>query len=407
MPRLVFLGLIALILNGCGVTDQNVPSSTTVAGQPAVQSPQPPEAAPGEEPTTPPTTATSSPDALARAERATLATAWQQANKGGAEAKALLYFGASNENESPLMLWRFPLDSSGTPQRVSEAAWSPLGTPIGELSPNRQWVAYIIGDQPTPGFELHLLRTDGSSDRVVFLIGPHNDCFPQFVWVPGTSTLVYRVGSGGFRHHDPETATEHEFARFDGAKILGIDSQDRVLVSVLRGYDQPRDIVAIDPLTGMQEVLAAMPRTAEQSFFCRKWSPNGHYLLFGMGEASYQPYLFNTVTGQTQETDIVPNQAFWAQDSQHILTFGDGPMGTVSVRTMPEMPVVARAVLPPAGPGLDRPGIRSTSPDGQWLVGCFGNGSPQQSWLYHMPTQTWRQLSSGSTCINVVGWMTQ
>jgi hypothetical protein len=354
-------------------------------------------------------TVTSTPTPLLNAELATLATTWQQANQGEAEATALLYFGARSDYPSSSVLWRFPLDGSGTAQPISTAPWTPLGTPIGALSPDEQWVAYIIGDQPTPGFELHLLRSDGSSDQVIAMIGIHSDCAPEFAWVGNEAHLVYRVGGGRFfRSYLPATNSERDVLDLpDGAYLLGGDRNERILLAVEREANQSQNIVSVDLATGAQTILAPMPQPERERLFCRKVSPDGSQLLFAIGEFPYQPYLFDSLTGQSRETDIVPNHAFWAQDSQHVLTVGDGTADTISVRAVPDMPVVARAVLPPVGNDGVPSGVRGVSPDGQWLVGCFGNSYNQQSWLYHMPTQTWQQLSSSGPCIQVIGWNTQ
>jgi Tol biopolymer transport system component len=411
MPRLVFLGLIALILSGCGVTDQNVPSSTTVAGQPAVQSPQPPEAAPvapGEELTTPPASATNSPDATARARRATLATAWQQAHQGGAEATALLYFGATDDTCSfPMALWQVPLDTSISPQLVGDSPLFALRVIDAALSPDEQWIAYSTSEGDWP-YELQVARIDGTNDQVISTLSNHNDCFPIFAWLRAGPTLIYSTGTIGVRAYNAATASERLAIPFDRAgSLFGIDAQDQIIMAVRRQPSQPRDIAAVDPSTGTQTVLAPMPQPAEQSLFCRKLSPDGRYIIFGMGQTPYQPYLFDTTTRQIREIEIVPDHVFWAMDSQHILTMDQVAPGGMTMRAVPDMNTVATAVLPSTGPALSELVVKSTSPDGNWLVGCPITSADQPSWLYHLPTQTWRQLSSGGTCVRVVGWITQ
>jgi hypothetical protein len=356
-------------------------------------------------------TVTSSADTTASAERAAFADAWQQANQGEAEATALLYFGQNvPEGDTRYALWRFPLQEEASPQRIADVAWSPLGTPVGRLSPDEQWIAYIIGDQPTPGFELHLLRTDGSSDEVIAMIGIHSDCAPEFSWVGNEAHLVYRVGGGRFfRSYLPATNSERDVLDLpDGAYLLGGDRNERILLAVERGGNQSQNIVSVDLTTGAQTIIAAMPQPERKRLFCRKVSPNGSHLLFATGESPYQPYLFDSLTGQSRETDIVPNHAFWAQDSQHVLTVGNGTADTISVRAVPDMPVVARAVLPPVGNYGVPSGMRGVSPDGQWLLGCLITDAEHQSWLYHLPSQTWQQLTAGDAdCVNVIGWPTR
>ncbi|NJK80579.1 MAG: hypothetical protein HC914_12035 [Chloroflexaceae bacterium] len=166
--------------------------------------------------------------------------------------------------------------------------------------------------------------------------------------------------------------------------------------------------MSVDLATGAQTILAPMPQPERERLFCRKLSPDGSQLLFAIGESPYQPYLFDSLTGQSRETDIVPNQAFWGSDSQHILALDDTLPGSLSVHALPAMTVVSTAVLPLLAPGLENLSIVSTSPDGQWLVACSIDATDQQSWLYHMPTQTWQQLPAGrSDCVNVVGWPTR
>ncbi|NJL06479.1 MAG: hypothetical protein HC911_16560 [Chloroflexaceae bacterium] len=166
--------------------------------------------------------------------------------------------------------------------------------------------------------------------------------------------------------------------------------------------------MSVDLATGAQTILAPMPQPERERLFCRKVSPDGSQLLFAIGESPYQPYLFDRLTGQSRETDIVPNQAFWGSDSQHVLTVSDDPARTIMVHAVPDMPVVARAVLPPARDDGVPSGVRGVSPDGQWLVGCLITDAEHQSWLYHLPSQTWQQLPAGlSDCVNVVGWPTR
>jgi hypothetical protein len=402
MDRLFILGLIVITLSGCTVTAHHS-EATTASAQPIGQSTPATEAG-ALAPTKSRPTSTTDTAVDFSTDRAAFATAWQQAHQEGVEATALLYFGPNTTDETmPYALWSFPLGTNEQPQRIAEIKRSPFGTPRGELSPDEQWVAYIIGDQPTPGFELHLLRTDGSSDQAVFIIGPHDECFPQFVWLSESSTLIYRVGSGGFRYHHPQTATEQEFARFDGAKILGAGNQDQLFVSVTRIPEQSRDIVAIDPTTGAQTVLTSMSRSARDPLFCRRVSPDGSQMLFSTGQSPYQTYLFDRTTYQIHETEIVPDRAFWAMDSRHVLTIDS----RMTMWSLPDMSEVATAPLSPPASGLGAWSLKGTSPDGQWLVGCFVNRADQQSWLYHLPTQSWQLLVASNNCVTVAGWTTQ
>ncbi|MFP4436825.1 MAG: hypothetical protein ACLFVO_06215 [Chloroflexaceae bacterium] len=410
MHRFCILSIIVLILSGCGTTGPEGQSAgTTAVSDQLTGSAELAETAmlPASA-STPEATATTSVDTVADTNRATLTATWQQANQGVTEATALLYFGPNTSDGTTLYAaWRFPLQEDAPPQRIAEVAWTPLGTPVGNLSPDEQWVAYIIGDQPTPGFELHLLRVNGSSDQVISVIGIHSDCAPAFAWLQADSTLIYIAGTIGVRAYDPMTTNERVAIPYERAgSLVGIDHKDRVIMAVLRQPHLPRDIVAVDPTTGAQEVLAPLPRPAMDTLFCRKVSPDGSQLLFAMGESPYQSYLFDSTTRQTREIDVVPNHTFWASDSQHILTSG-AAVTDITVRALPDMTTVSTAVLPPAAPGLENPAVLGTSPDGQWLVGCYIGATEQQSWLYHFPTQRWQMLAAGDECINVVGWTKQ
>lgn len=410
MVRLFFLSVMILLLTGCAATTaQEIqptapPTVQAHATEPAASptadaTPMATSAAP---------TATSSADPTASAERAAFADAWQQANRGEAEATALLYFGPFDEIASaPMALWSVRLDSTEPPQLVGDSPLLASTVVDAALSTDEQWIAYStpLGDWPN---ELRIARVDGTDERVIDTLTSHTDCFPIFAWLQGSPTLIYNAGTMGFWAYDTTTGSNRLVIPYEQAGgLVGRDSQDRIVMAVRHQPQQARDLVAADPLTGEQEVLGQLPQPTTETLFCRKLSPDGRYLLFGMGQSAYQPYLFDRMTGQSEEIGIVPDQAFWAQDSQHVLTVSDDPAHTIRVYALPDMSVVARAVLPPVGNDGVPSGVRGVSPDGQWLVGCFGNSYNQQSWLYHTPTQTWQQLSNSGPCIQVIGWNIQ
>lgn len=102
----------------------------------------------------------------------------------------------------------------------------------------------------------------------------------------------------------------------------------------------------------------------------------------------------------------MPNRAFWASDSQHILVAGDEAARTLTVHALPEMTVAAAAGLPPVTPVSGALVVTGASPDGQWLVGCSIDATDQQSWLYPFPSQAWQRLAQSDDCVHVVGWIT-
>jgi hypothetical protein len=299
------------------------------------------------------------------------------------------------------------------PQWVAAVGAAPFGPPVGLLSSDEEWIAYIIGDQPTPGFELHLLRSDGSSDEVIAMTGIHSDCTPGFAWLKSDATLIYNVGTIGFHAYETATASMRLVVPQESAGyLLGIDEQDQILMAVLEQPGQPHNIVAADTATGAQTILAPMPQSA--TLFCSKLSPDGNHLLFSMGNSPYGTYLFERATRQSREIDIVPNPVFWAQDGKHVLDTPARWGASLSVLAITEEDAIrvahTRLQLPgePATAGAFA--VSSTSPDGQWIVGCQTQGTPdqpsdQRAWLYHLPTQTWQQLAHG--CVRVVGWPTR
>lgn len=407
MYRLLMIGIIVFTLSGCAVTAQQVPSPTTRStpeyaieqatttktdGTTAtipVPSPQP--------------TSTMDTAVAFSTKRAAFAAAWKQSNQGGAEATALLYFGPNDKSGPPLALWRNVLDGSEQPTKVADWKNGVFEISGPRLSADKQWIAYgaPVGDWP---YNLHVVRVDGSDDRIVTQVGIHNPCYPEFAWSEIESKLAYRIDTGVLRVYNPHTRDNRRLVTFTKAKFVGWDAQNRVLMAVKHNNGQPRNIVAVDSNTGEYITLATLP--SAERLFCRRISPKGNHLLFTLHRTSYH---LDLTTRQFTLVDTPALRTLWSNDEHAFLTFtgkADNVVSVVPLLQNAEVPNAKTVLNPPTKPGIF--GVLSISPDGQWLVGCHVLSYPDiHSYLYHLESGTWHLLAEGSRCIDVVGWTTR
>jgi hypothetical protein len=297
-----------------------------------------------------------------------------------------------------------PLDGSGQPEKVADGLQGDFDVSAARLSADEQWIAYTTPMSDWSN-ELRVMRVDGSDNQMLIQTGNVSDCRPEFAWSHTGATLMYRHHGGVIiRSYDAPTGLTREVPGPGSSIFLGLDNQGRALMTPYPDDDQPRTIVAVDLGTQEHTTLGTMP--SAERLYCRKLSPDGNHLLFNLHRTTYH---FDGATRQFMPLDVVAlHHALWSSGSNALLTFSrDAEVAVVPLTNTAEtagITAVSIELKPPSGPPWIS-GTLNTSPDGQWLVGCFGYATNQQAWLYHLPTQTWQQLSHG--CVRVVGWPTR
>jgi Tol biopolymer transport system component len=205
--------------------------------------------------------------------------------------------------------------------------------------------------------------------------------------------------------YDPtsDTAPTQVVSFTTSSKFVGWQDDENLFMLVLAEYKQPLQLEQIVIATGERRVVTSLPNN--ETVYCARPSPDGRYILFGM---ETETYLFDVTARTFTPIDVAARRAIWAYDAEALLTFSlNTEVAIVPLTNTAEtagITAVSIELKPPSGPPWIS-GTLNTSPDGQWLVGCFGYATNQQAWLYHLPTQTWQQLAHG--CIEVVGWPTR
>jgi len=414
MNQIFILSIIALILSGCAAaahevqpaTITTIPNESTESGKQFTDGTMVPTMSASV------STTTSSVITATNTERTPLAAIWRNANQGGAEATALLYSAVNITNGStpPMAFWRLPLGASSTAQQVMAVGSDSFTTVPGNLSPDSFWLAYMVGrDAP---FTLRVARVDGSDNRMVSQqIGLHDGtCIHTFAWSATGDQLAFvepweeadEFGQALFVYHPHMADTPREVVRLAGARLVGWDHENRLLVLVATAYQHPLELVAFDMDTGTSEVLIQMP--TNETAFCTRMSPNRERVLIQLGD---HDYLYDATTQQLTAVDVTTLTALWSSDSTAVLEFSGDEDRATRVVPFDGLHLETAVDLAPTNEPGHLFGILSASPDGRYLVVCdTADGQIHRSLLYTIDTQQWQPITQGSACIAVAGWLT-
>jgi dipeptidyl aminopeptidase/acylaminoacyl peptidase len=308
--------------------------------------------------------------------------------------------------------WRVDLQ---TGERVLIATWQQVDTgrlAQGQLSPDGQWIAYLVADPNEQSGSLYLMRSDGSDEQFIArtVETATGNCNAGVSWSPDSSRLAYVRYSAdaavvGAQLEVLEVAQPRSVTLATAASFMsfgGWSTNDRLIFFVSSPPTEPHRIDEVDLTTQTTRTITVIDRGLGS--YCLMLSPNGEQLLINR-------WILNTRSGELALTAVYNTIATsWSATSDALLMMPSRDAEGRAMFVARAAPTVTQTVrfTPAIVPG-SQIAWRSlwASPDGRYLASCQLTELPDgrggfRLIAYSVAEQQWRLVAPG--CGTVLGW---
>lgn len=438
MRRLMLVVLLGVALAACGARE--VPAAqepTPAVTPPAVETPAAPAAAPTEQPAA--TAAVQAPaqtvlraEDIMSADDLPLQVAAPQADEPRLRdlwpirtdlpaTRYLFYMENPLDYPEPATpyegsFWRVDLQ---TGERVLIATRPQVDTgrlAHGQLSPDGQWIAYLVADPNEQSGDLYLMRSDGSDEQFIAqtVETATGNCNAGVSWSPDSSRLAYVRYSADaavfgaqlevLEVAQPRSVTLAAAAAF--MKFGGWSDTNKLIFLTGSPPTTPQRIDEVDLTTQATRTITTFERGVGS--YCLELSPDRASLLLNLETGNW---ILNTSSGELAPTTVYNTfVTSWSSTSDALLTMPSRDDEGRAMFVARATPTVSQTVrfTPAIVPG-SAIAWRSlwASADGRYLASCQLTELPDRRGgfrliAYNVAGQQWRLIAPG--CGTVLGW---
>jgi WD40 repeat protein len=207
------------------------------------------------------------------------------------------------KGESPIITYKLPLQSDGTPNNVWWVSWSPDG----------RFVASASADPV-----VHIW--DASQQRDTFIrscIG-HSDSVNSVTWSPDGKYILSGSADKTIRVWSSQGALQGTYKKYENAVTSVAWSHDGARIA---GGSRDKSVRVWDATTSGSPPLLNYPRHTG-AVNCISWSPDGNSIASGSDDRTVQ--VWDPISGEVKQTyrkhhDVV-NPVAWSPNSKYIIS---------------------------------------------------------------------------------------